>query len=267
MRQGNYIMVTMNKGEFIMKFAQGERVFHDVLFPDNCFQDLNLSGVDFAGCSFMNLCVKKQNLSGINLSNATIYDGDMADCNIRGGNFSNSSIHARFTGCNLEDANFSCASFHDGYIRKCILSNADLRLVSFNGTWVGDIQYTKPLKKGYSISYTQGGATSEEVDTSRKRLFRYLGIPENILHFEAVIETAGEKILCLSADYDYIDFTAYLRSKDGYKEIDGGQLDIGDDIEDVPSAVCAVMDLMDWRSWGAFKISDLTADDIQEGLC
>ena len=267
MRQGNYIMVTMNKGEFIMKFAQGERVFHDVLFPDNCFQDLDLSDVDFTGSYFMNLCVKNQDLSGINLSNATIYDGDMFDCNIRGGNFSNSSIHARFTGCNLEDANFSCASFHDGYIRKCILSNADLRLVSFNGTWVGDIQYTKPLKKGYSISYTQGGATSEEVDTSRKRLFRYLGIPENILHFEAVIETAGEKILCLSADYDYIDFTAYLRSKDGYKEIDGGQLDIGDDIEDVPSAVCAVMDLMDWRSWGAFKISDLTADDIQEGLC
>ena len=260
-------MKKMNKGEFIMKFAQGERVFHDVLFPDNCFQDLDLSDVDFAGCYFMNLCVKNQDLSRINLSNATIYDGDMVDCNIRGGNFSNSSIHARFTGCNLEDANFSCASFHDGYIRKCILSNADLRLVSFNGTWVGDIQYTKPLKKGYSISYTQGGATSEEVDASRKRLFRYLGIPENILHFEAVIETAGEKILCLSADYDYIDFTAYLRSKDGYKEIDGGQLDIGDDIEDVPSAVCAVMDLMDWHSWGAFKISDLTADDIQEGLC
>lgn len=162
--------------EFLDEVAAGaavEKKFTNCLFSNMVITGANLQGFVFEECTFMDCEFRCCYMNEVTFKDSSLYSVDFEMCSLKGAHFSATTIGARFNYSVLENAVFDQCNFRDGYMCNVTISGAEFSLALFNGTWVGNLIITEPVKLS-GCRYTMGGATNEEVERASDNFFTAL---------------------------------------------------------------------------------------------
>lgn len=165
-------LTELDQSDFLSLLAAGEKDFSLCFIPSaGKLENLSLEGCLFDGSYVSEVTAINCEFSGVSFKGASVY-GEFEGCQFDGSVFDEGLFECRFRDCTL--ANCSCirTKFKKGYIISSIIDKLDLRNALFNDMWAAGCSIKEPC---IGIpSYTQGGATCDEVARAKERFFREL---------------------------------------------------------------------------------------------
>lgn len=164
-------LTELDQSDFLSLLAAGEKDFSLCFIPSaGKLENLSLEGCLFDG-SYVEVTAINCEFSGASFKGASVY-GTFEGCQFNGSVFDEGTFGCRFRDCTLSNCSLICSRFKNGYIASSIIDKLDLRNALFDGTWAGGCSIKEPCMG--IPSYTQGGATCDEVAWAKERFFREL---------------------------------------------------------------------------------------------
>lgn len=164
----------LSKKEFLELLEAGETDFSSCFLPEIgevknrsfsgvCFDNSYLADIRAAGCDF----------TGASFVGASVY-GDFSRCDFSNASFEAGHISSTFSLCQFFHTSFERAHFRGRYFFLSKFRAVLMDGAAFDGTWCKMCSVIEPCIG--TISYTQGGATEEEVEIAKASFFKELRI-------------------------------------------------------------------------------------------
>ena len=180
----------VNQEEFntSTKFKDVRYHFYNCTFDDIRFSDSVVIG-QLENCRFNRCTFENFDAENISFDNSVLTDCKIINSNFKNSNFEKAGIyHSQISASDFTNANLAAAS-----IRHTRFDESNLSGVKFHGSTLDGVIITaatvdKPVEGLYAENITMGGATHQEIETRRNRIFSELKLEP--VSFEQIAEQA-----------------------------------------------------------------------------
>ena len=159
-------------------------------FSNITFTNENLVG-DFKNCVFRNCSFQNFNGEHINFENSSFNNCVIINSNLKNSNFEHTGIaYVQIINSDFSNVNFAASKINDTNFEKNNLSGVKFHGTTLNSVTVSEAVIDKPIEGLYIENITMDGATHQELETNRNRIFSELELEP--VSFEQSIEQLKE---------------------------------------------------------------------------